>query len=111
MVCETDSVAGLITLIVPACLLATHTLPLGANASVRGPAPTAICASLVLFAASKSDTELLSWLTTQRRPPPFASNTMLLDMEGRFAVSGRCTTCVSVCDCAGLPADSAVTVT
>src|SRR6188768_1096467 len=110
-VCTTVIVDGLMMLIVAAGLLATHRSPLGATASVRGPGPTAISATRVLVAASDTVTELLSWLATHTRPPPWPSNTMLLEIAGLLAVSGRWITCVVVCDCAGLPSDSAVTVT
>src|SRR5919109_5046272 len=86
-VCATASVAGLITLTVAACLLTTQTRPSGAMPSVRGPLPTAISASRVLFAALNTDTELLSWFTTQNRLP-LPSNTMLLDIAGLLGVSG-----------------------
>src|SRR6187551_3903020 len=92
-VCVTASDAPSITLKLAASLLVTQTEPFGATASVRGPAPTAISPSFALVAALNTDTELLSWLTTQTRPPPFASNTMLLELVGLLAVSGGCTTC------------------
>jgi hypothetical protein len=67
--------------------------------------------SFALLDAPNTDTESLSWFTTQTRPPPLRSNTMLLEFTGRFVVKGRCTICVTVCDCAGLPSEVAVTVT
>ena len=87
----TASVAGSITLSVPAALLATQTMPFGARASVRGALPTAISASLARVTVSNTVTESLSWLTTQTRGLPVArgSTRIFAEALGRLAVGGR----------------------
>ena len=94
-----------------ACLLVTQTEPFGATASVRGATPTAISAILALVTALNTLKPCCCPGSRPRRGPALPSNTMLLEKAGRFAVSGACTTCVTVADCAGFPSDEAVTVT
>ena len=94
------------------CLFVTQILPFGAIATLRGAAPTLISAIFALVAALKTLAVSLSWFTTQTRLPAARdSHAMLLDAVGRFAVSGKCTTCTNVCD-TGRPRSSiALTVT
>src|SRR5690349_15315769 len=94
------------------CLLVTQILPSGATATVRGDAPTLTSASFALVEALNTLVVSLSWFTTHTRlPPARVSYAMFADDAGRFAVSGRCTTCTNVCD-TGTPRSSiAVTVT
>ena len=85
------SVVGLITLIVALCLFATHSMPSGATATVRGALPTVISACLTRVTASNTDTVSLSWFTTHRRAfaPLRGSRARLLDAVGLCALSGR----------------------
>ena len=75
------------------CLFVTQTSPLGANASARGPTPTAISASFWLSAVLNTLTVSLSWLTTHSRPLRTA---IWPEITGGAAVSGRCTSCEKV---------------
>ena len=59
--------AGSMTLMVALSLLVTQTSPFGAMATARGAMPTAISATLVFVAVSKTLTESLSWFTTHNR--------------------------------------------
>ena len=85
------SVAGSITLRVALCLLATHSMPFGATAMVRGAVPTAISASLARVTESNTETVSLSWFTTHSRAlaPLRSSTTMLVEAVGFCALSGR----------------------
>src|SRR6187399_3135455 len=86
--------------------------PVGANAMPKGCEAygnTTVCET-VSVEGSMTLMVAACLFATQTRPA-LPSNTMLLDMAGRFAVSGACTTCVTVSDCAGFPSDEAVTVT
>ncbi len=74
-------VDGSITLMVAERRLVTQTSPFGARAIDRGAVPTAISASFWRLEALNTLTVSLSWLTTQRRPPPRAR---LLETAGRL---------------------------
>ncbi len=78
------------TLMDALCLLVTQTSPLARTASARGAVPTAIVANFPLLVALNALTELWSWFTTQKRSAPLgrSSKAMLLEIAGRFAVSG-----------------------
>ena len=84
-------VAALITLIVALCLLLTHTIPLGATASVCGAVPTVTSASLARVTASNTDTVSASWFTTHSRALPVAGccSAMFDDAAGVLAVLAR----------------------
>jgi hypothetical protein len=106
-------VLALITLIDWLRLLTTHTVPLGATATVRGSVPTAISASLLREGRSKALTVFVSGLTTQARCAPPLRGSIAIEAEavGIAAVSGRWTACRKVCRVSIPRSSTAVTVT